>query len=157
MADSPISKIQTRLEIKSTQPPPQRISTELTAEELLKEQRIPFPFFRRLSQRKENTWIISVFVILHLIAFAATMIVNDCWGNSHAQCALKQLGRFSFQRLSENPLLGPSASAWVSRFSVSIILNQYVIKWVGLEFVEVGLSLSVSTWLCIDWVTWIDV
>ncbi|KAL2242816.1 UNVERIFIED_CONTAM: RHOMBOID-like protein 8 [Sesamum indicum] len=87
------------------------MSAELTAEELLKEQRIPFPFFRPLSQRKENTWLISVFFILHLIAFAATMIVNDCWENSHAQCALKQLGRFSFQPLSENPLLGPSASA----------------------------------------------
>ncbi|KAI3463493.1 hypothetical protein Pfo_020156 [Paulownia fortunei] len=111
MADTPKPKLQTHIEIKPIQPPLQRISTELTAEELLKEQRIPFPFFRRLSQRKESTWIISVFVILHLIAFAATMIANDCWGNSHAQCALKQLGRFSFQPLSENPLLGPSASA----------------------------------------------
>ncbi|KAK6153836.1 hypothetical protein DH2020_013475 [Rehmannia glutinosa] len=110
MADTPNPKLQTHIEIKSIQPPLQRLSTELTAEELLKEQRIPFPFFRRLSQRKESTWIISVFVILHLIAFCATMIVNDCWGNSHAQCALKQLGRFSFQPLSENPLLGPSAS-----------------------------------------------
>ncbi|KAL3639259.1 SNARE-binding exocyst subunit S6 [Castilleja foliolosa] len=37
-------------------------------------------------------------------------IVNDCWGNSHEQCVFKKLGRFSFQPLSENPLLGPSAS-----------------------------------------------
>ncbi|KAK4485829.1 hypothetical protein RD792_008476 [Penstemon davidsonii] len=93
---------ETHIEIKP------RMSVELTSED---EQTIPFPFFRPLSQRKENTWIISVFVILHLIAFAATMIVNDCWGNSHEQCALKQLGRFSFQPLSENPFLGPSSSA----------------------------------------------
>ncbi|XP_011073228.1 RHOMBOID-like protein 8 [Sesamum indicum] len=104
-------KLQTQIEIRPIQTPQPRMSAELTAEELLKEQRIPFPFFRPLSQRKENTWLISVFFILHLIAFAATMIVNDCWENSHAQCALKQLGRFSFQPLSENPLLGPSASA----------------------------------------------
>ncbi|EYU21797.1 hypothetical protein ABFS82_09G078700 [Erythranthe guttata] len=109
MAETP--KLQTHIEMKHVQPPHPRFSAELTAEELLREQRIPFPFFRPLSQRKENTWVISLFVILHLIAFAATMIVNDCWGNSHAQCALKQLGRFSFQPLSENPLLGPSSSA----------------------------------------------
>ncbi|KAB1205425.1 Rhomboid-like protease 4 [Morella rubra] len=38
------------------------------------------------------------------------MFVNDCWTNSHQDCALKVLGRLSFQPLSENPLLGPSAS-----------------------------------------------
>ncbi|KAI3455165.1 hypothetical protein Pfo_011828 [Paulownia fortunei] len=123
MAETP--KLQTHIEIKPIQPPQPRISTELTAEELLKEQRIPFPFFRPLSQRKENTWVISVFVILHLIAFAATMIVNDCWGNSHAQCALKQLGRFSFQPLSENPLLGPSASALDA---IGALRQRYLVK-----------------------------
>ncbi|KAL8502123.1 hypothetical protein ACS0TY_021297 [Phlomoides rotata] len=111
VAESPSPNPQTRVEIKTIQPPTHRISTELTAEELLKEQKLPFPFFRPLSQRKESTWVISVFVILHLIAFTATMIINDCWGNSHAQCVFKQLGRFSFQPLPENPLLGPSASA----------------------------------------------
>ncbi|KAL2467428.1 Rhomboid-related intramembrane serine protease family protein [Abeliophyllum distichum] len=109
MEDTP--KLQTHIEIKPIQPPKPRISVELTAEELLKEQKLPFPFFRPLAQRKENTWVISLFVILHLIAFAASMIINDCWSNSHGQCALSPLGRFSFQPLSENPLLGPSASA----------------------------------------------
>ncbi|KAH6819545.1 Rhomboid-related intramembrane serine protease family protein [Perilla frutescens var. frutescens] len=108
---STIPNFQTCVEIKPIPPPFQRMSTELSAEDLLKEQRIAFPFFRRISERKESTWIISLFVIMHLIAFAATMIVNDCWGNSHGQCALRQLGRFSFQPMSENPLLGPSASA----------------------------------------------
>ncbi|EPS69286.1 hypothetical protein M569_05483, partial [Genlisea aurea] len=106
-------KLETQIDVKSSslhlfQP---RASTELTAEELLKEKRIPFPLFRRLSQRKESSWIISLFVILHLIAFAATMAVNDCWTNSHARCFFARLGRFSFQPLSENPFLGPSASA----------------------------------------------
>ncbi|KAL6563233.1 hypothetical protein OROHE_005820 [Orobanche hederae] len=110
MADTQNPKLHSQIDIKSTQLPLYRMSADLTANELLKENTIPFHFFRRLSQRKENTWIISVFVILHLIAFCATMIVNDCWRNSHAQCVFRQLGRFSFQPLSENPLLGPSAS-----------------------------------------------
>ncbi|XP_063948670.1 inactive RHOMBOID-like protein 8 [Daucus carota subsp. sativus] len=68
------------------------------------------PFFRSLKQRKENGWIISLFVFLHVVAFATTMFVNNCWRNSHRHCALSSLGRFSFQPLAENPLLGPSAS-----------------------------------------------
>lgn len=66
-----------------------------------------------LSQRRDNAWIISLFIFLHSIAFTATMFVNYCWHNSHRDCALQSLRRFSFQPLRENPLLGPSASAWV--------------------------------------------
>ncbi|KAK4708364.1 hypothetical protein R3W88_029289 [Solanum pinnatisectum] len=109
MADN--SKLQTQLEIKQQcAPMASRFSTEMTADELLKDDRVPFPFFRPLSQKRANTWIISLFVILHLGAFSVTMIVNDCWENSHGDCALKPLRRFSFQPISENPLLGPSAS-----------------------------------------------
>ncbi|XP_012078131.2 RHOMBOID-like protein 8 isoform X1 [Jatropha curcas] len=69
------------------------------------------PFFNSSSRRRRNdTWVISIFVIFHLIAFVATMIVNDCWSNSHGDCTVKTLRRMSFQPLSENPLLGPSAS-----------------------------------------------
>ncbi|XP_016569846.1 RHOMBOID-like protein 8 isoform X2 [Capsicum annuum] len=106
------SKFQSQVEIKQQCcPTALRFSTELTADELINEERVPFPFFRPLSQKRANTWIISLFVILHLGAFIATMIVNDCWENSHGDCALKSLRRFSFQPLLENPLLGPSASA----------------------------------------------
>jgi len=111
MADN--SKLQTHLEIKQQcAPMASTFSTEMTADE-----RVPFPFFRPLSQKRANTWIISLFVILHLGAFTVTMIVNDCWENSHGDCALKPLRRFSFQPLSENPLLGPSASTSVPSFS----------------------------------------
>ncbi|KAM3305950.1 RHOMBOID-like protein 8 isoform X1 [Capsicum chacoense] len=106
------SKFQSQVEIKQQCcPTALRFSTELMADELINEERVPFPFFRPLSQKRANTWIISLFVILHLGAFIATMIVNDCWENSHGDCALKSLRRFSFQPLLENPLLGPSASA----------------------------------------------
>lgn len=107
MADS--SKSQSQVEIKQQcASMASTFSTEMTADE-----RVPFPFFRPLSQKRANTWIISLFVILHLGAFTVTMIVNDCWENSYGDCALKPLRRFSFQPLYENPLLGPSASTSV--------------------------------------------
>ncbi|GAB4861407.1 hypothetical protein Ancab_036591 [Ancistrocladus abbreviatus] len=68
------------------------------------------PFFSSPSKNRENTWIISLFVLLHFFTFIATMFVNDCSGNSHGDCAFSFLGRMSFQPLSENPLLGPSSS-----------------------------------------------
>lgn len=85
---------------------------DLTVEELPKEEseRVPFPLFRHIRQRRENTWVISLIVILHLIVFVATISVNNCWHMSHHQCTFQFLGRFSFQPLSENPFLGPSAS-----------------------------------------------
>ncbi|XP_010065145.2 RHOMBOID-like protein 8 [Eucalyptus grandis] len=68
------------------------------------------PFLRSASRRRGDTWIVSLFVLLHVFAFVATMAVNNCGENSHGECALGALGRFSFQPLPENPLLGPSAS-----------------------------------------------
>ncbi|XP_059451698.1 RHOMBOID-like protein 8 [Corylus avellana] len=113
MADP--SKLYSHIEIKappSPPPPPPSIpfSTDLAAAGL-QDQRIPF--FRSRSRRSRSggdTWVISVFVILHVVAFFATMLVNDCWTISHQDCAFRALGRLSFQTLSENPLLGPSAS-----------------------------------------------
>ncbi|XP_021285054.1 RHOMBOID-like protein 8 [Herrania umbratica] len=59
-----------------------------------------FPFFKsRYRQRSSDTWLISIFVILHLLAFITTMLFNYF-----------SLGSALFQPLSENPLLGPSAS-----------------------------------------------
>ncbi|KAJ4967479.1 hypothetical protein NE237_019328 [Protea cynaroides] len=89
------------------QQPPFSISFDF-ADEVLQEQRTLL--FRSRSQRKENTWVISLFVVLHIVAFAATMFVNDCWTNSNGDCVLKFLGRFSFQPIRENPSLGPSSS-----------------------------------------------
>ncbi|KAG7980915.1 hypothetical protein I3843_05G206600 [Carya illinoinensis] len=121
MADT--SKFHTHIEIKDTTPPPptlappaawpfssELVETTTPATSTLQDQRIPF--FRSRSRHRigEDTWVISVFVILHIVAFFATMFVNDCWTNSHHDCALKVFGRLSFQPLSENPLVGPSAS-----------------------------------------------
>lgn len=77
----------------------------------IREQRAPF--FRSASRQRRDTWIISLFTIVHIVVFVSTMAVNNCAEASHGDCALKVLGRLSFQPLSENPLLGPSASTWV--------------------------------------------
>ncbi|KAF2607361.1 hypothetical protein F2Q68_00046631 [Brassica cretica] len=71
------------------------------------------PFFRHRSRQiKRDTWLVSVFVLLQIVVFAVTMGVNDCSRNSNDHCAARLLGRFSFQPLSENPMLGPSASTF---------------------------------------------
>lgn len=67
------------------------------------------PILRR-RRRRSDTWVVSVLVIIHVGAFIATMLVNDCWTNSHGDCTLPYLRRLSFQPLFENPLLGPSQS-----------------------------------------------
>ncbi|CAB4297529.1 unnamed protein product [Prunus armeniaca] len=102
------SKLQTQIDIK---PPPPPFFTE-SASESLQEPKLSFfaSRYRRPRRRRADTWLISLFVILHIVAFMATMVVNDCWSKSHGDCALKAFGRLSFQPLSENPLFGPSAS-----------------------------------------------
>ncbi|KAF9603584.1 hypothetical protein IFM89_037083 [Coptis chinensis] len=67
-------------------------------------------FFGSRLKRKENTWVISLFVMINLVVFVSTMIVNDCPRNSKGDCVLAAIGRVSFQPLSENPFLGPSSS-----------------------------------------------
>ncbi|KAL9449889.1 hypothetical protein AB3S75_011759 [Citrus x aurantiifolia] len=113
MADS-ASQLQTQIEIKRSHQEKELANLPIiTFPETQGQEyhKAKAPFFKsRGRKRGTDTWVISVFVILHVVAFAATMAVNDCWRNSHGDCALKMLGRLSFQPISENPLLGPSAS-----------------------------------------------
>ncbi|XP_039138991.1 RHOMBOID-like protein 8 [Dioscorea cayenensis subsp. rotundata] len=69
------------------------------------------PFFGR--RRSGNTWVVSLFLVVQLVVFVSTMLINDCPHRSSGDCLLRSLGRFSFQPLHENPLLGPSASTLV--------------------------------------------
>ncbi|KAK9930632.1 hypothetical protein M0R45_027666 [Rubus argutus] len=114
MAAEPSSKLQTQIDINPPPPLLPPYSADSLATETLREQRLSFFASRytrpRRRHRRSDTWIISLFVILHVVAFAFTMVVNDCWRKSHGDCALKAFGRLSFQPLGENPLLGPSAS-----------------------------------------------
>ncbi|KAE8651010.1 RHOMBOID-like protein 1 [Cucumis sativus] len=58
--------------------------------------------------RKWIPWLIPSFVIANIVTFFITMSVNNCPKNS-VSCIARFLGRFSFQSLKENPLLGPSS------------------------------------------------
>ncbi|KAK1299168.1 hypothetical protein QJS10_CPB14g01580 [Acorus calamus] len=59
--------------------------------------------------RKWTSWLVPAFVVANVIVFIVTMYVNDCPKRSD-RCVVRFLGRFSFQRLKENPLFGPSSS-----------------------------------------------
>ncbi|XP_022934845.1 RHOMBOID-like protein 1 isoform X1 [Cucurbita moschata] len=65
--------------------------------------------YREVKQfKKWISWLIPSFVIANIIMFIITMYVNNCPKNS-VTCIARFLGRFSFQPLKENPLLGPSS------------------------------------------------
>ncbi|KAM7254777.1 hypothetical protein ACFE04_020018 [Oxalis oulophora] len=59
--------------------------------------------------KRWSPWLTPVIVIANVITFVITMYVNNCPKNSYS-CIADFLGRFSFQPLKENPLLGPSAT-----------------------------------------------
>ncbi|XP_031372084.1 RHOMBOID-like protein 8 isoform X1 [Punica granatum] len=99
------TKSDTHVDIKPAHPP--RVSFDFI-EYPIGEHKAPF--FRSGFRQRRDTWIISLFAILHIVAFIWTMAINNCVEKSHGDCAVKVLGRLSFQPLSENPLLGPSAS-----------------------------------------------
>ncbi|KAL6341226.1 hypothetical protein AAG906_032344 [Vitis piasezkii] len=54
-------------------------------------------------------WMVPTFVVANIAMFLITMFINNCPKNS-VSCVADFLGRFSFQPLKENPLLGPSSS-----------------------------------------------
>ncbi|XP_028111373.1 RHOMBOID-like protein 2 isoform X1 [Camellia sinensis] len=60
--------------------------------------------------KKHFPWLVPLFVVANIVLFAIAMYINDCPRNSHNCLAADILGRFAFQNLKENPLLGPSGS-----------------------------------------------
>ncbi|XP_074582394.1 RHOMBOID-like protein 2 [Curcuma longa] len=63
-------------------------------------------------QRDKKWWplLVPIIFVANVIMFVITMYVNNCPTNSPlSSCVLRRsLGRFSFQPLRQNPLLGPS-------------------------------------------------
>ncbi|WOL14999.1 RHOMBOID-like protein 2 [Canna indica] len=68
------------------------------------------PFVDARPFRRWTTWLVPTFVVANIVMFAVIMYVNDCPKNSIKGCAAPFLGRFAFQPLKENPLLGPSST-----------------------------------------------
>jgi len=71
----------------------------------------PPPYQNKSVFKKWVPWLVPLFVVSNIAVFIAVMYVNDCPTNS-GSCVAPSLGRFSFQPLKENPLLGPSSSTW---------------------------------------------
>ncbi|XP_044506641.1 RHOMBOID-like protein 1 [Mangifera indica] len=60
------------------------------------------------SFKRRFTWAVPLFAVANSVMFIITMYVNDCPKNTGTSCLGRFLGRFSFQPLKQNPLLGPS-------------------------------------------------
>lgn len=63
------------------------------------------PYYRRWSP-----WLVSGATVACVAIFLVTMYVNDCPTHNSNCAAAGFLGRFAFQPLRENPLLGPSSA-----------------------------------------------
>jgi len=120
----------------------QRIDVKLSP---APDQRIPL-MKSRGGRRRGDTWVVSVFVIIQIGVFIATMLVNDCWTNSHGDCLLQTLGRLSFQPLTENPLLGPSQSKSVSSIPCLNQTNLLISLLIGnlISFFGLGFTITKS-------------
>ncbi|KAK7255811.1 hypothetical protein RIF29_29233 [Crotalaria pallida] len=91
------------------EPPPSRVHTmEITDQSLHSKAEARDENKEMKHFKKWVPWLIPLFVIANVIVFIITMYVNNCPKNS-ASCIARFLGRFSFQRFHENPLLGPSS------------------------------------------------
>ncbi|CAN6382173.1 unnamed protein product [Urochloa humidicola] len=76
----------------------------------------PRPYYRRWSP-----WIVPGATVACVALFVVTMYVNDCKRHSSSsKCAAGFLGRFAFQPLKENPLLGPSSATLVKMGALDV-------------------------------------
>ncbi|PON66454.1 Peptidase S54, rhomboid [Trema orientale] len=65
------------------------------------------------SESQWTSWLVPMFVVFNIAMFIVVMYVNDCPKNNsgyQGSCVARFLGKFSFQPLKENPLLGASSS-----------------------------------------------
>lgn len=58
--------------------------------------------------KKHFSWLVPLFVVVNVALFIIVMYLNDCPKRSNNCVGADVLGRFAFQSLKENPLLGPS-------------------------------------------------
>ncbi|KAJ3686744.1 hypothetical protein LUZ61_015908 [Rhynchospora tenuis] len=77
-------------------------------------------------------WLVPLFVVTNVALFVLTMYVNNCPQSesrvakvvgmtSSSRCILQsELGRFSFQPIRENPLLGPSSSTLLKMGALAV-------------------------------------
>lgn len=75
--------------------------------------------------KKWFPWLVPVIVVVNVGLFVLAMYLNDCPRHSGSCLGANFLGRFAFQNIHENPLLGPSSATWVI-FSMYMKLWKYI-------------------------------
>lgn len=73
-----------------------------------------------------KSWLIPLFMAFNLLFFIIIMFLNNCPShNNRSTCVSSFLGRFSFEPLHYNPLLGPSPYTYVYVFYVCLYFYFY--------------------------------
>ncbi|XAR60601.1 hypothetical protein NMG60_11034040 [Bertholletia excelsa] len=106
--------------------------------------------------KKHFPWLVPTFVVINIVLFIVAMALNNCPGRSRNCFGAENLGRFAFESLKENPLLGP-ATATLERLG-ALEVNKVVQKhqaWrlftlqIGLLYIISGLGGSLLSSLFI--------
>lgn len=110
------------LEIKVVNPPAamNNVSVETSPARRRRQQRASFAEFRPF--KLWFPWLVPAIVVANIALFAISMFINNCPQNS-ANCSARFLGRFAFQPMKENPLLGPSSLTWVT-LKISTLIRE---------------------------------
>ncbi|XP_014523822.1 RHOMBOID-like protein 2 [Vigna radiata var. radiata] len=87
------------------------------------------------------TWLVPMFVGANIVVFVIFMYINNCPKNNlgpQGGCVAKFLGRFSFEPMQENPLLGPSSST---------LTKMGALRWDNVVNGPQGWRLIICIWL----------
>lgn len=84
------------------------------------------------SERQWTSWLVPMIVVANVAMFIVVMFINNCPKNNFGfdGCVARFLGRFSFQPLRQNPLLGPSSNT----LSFLLFLISFVCFHLGFIF-----------------------
>ncbi|CAK8573554.1 unnamed protein product [Lathyrus sativus] len=93
------------------------------------------------AENHRNSWLVPVFVFVNFVVFIVAMAINNCPKENfgfQGDCVPGFLGRFSFQPLRENPLLGPSSLT---------LTKMGALKWQNIVNQHQGWRLFTCIWL----------
>ncbi|XP_010510545.1 PREDICTED: RHOMBOID-like protein 1 [Camelina sativa] len=113
------------LEIKVVNPPTAAMgNNNASAETSRRQQRASFAEFRPF--KLWFPWLVPAIVVANIALFAISMFINNCPKNS-PKCSARFLGRFAFQPMKENPLLGPSSLTLerMGALDVSMVVHKH--------------------------------
>lgn len=132
------------LEIKVMNPPTNNVTAQTSPATRRRRQRTSFEEFRPF--KLWFPWLVPAIVVANIVLFAVSMFINNCPKNS-TKCSARFLGRFAFQPMKENPLLGPSSSTSVT-LNLETFISLFERNLGRFEFEMLDIFLFVS----VDWI-----